>query len=384
MKVCFITPYPPEKDGVAVYTKRIIDNIPLPESAIMVLIRGQRTPSDGTYVKRVLSLSNIVKAFNTLRDFKPDIIHVQYSIPMYGLFSIPLLLLLLFMRRIYRVREVVTFHEVKRETDLLKSLGSVYFQIICFFFDHIIVHTNQAKDILENECYIKKPVSIIPLGSFVFSGEIASVKEIAKTFPLPSNPYILYFGYIHIDKGIEYAIEAFNMLLKKNPNWKKELSFLIVGSVRPRKGIFRYFGKLDHEYYERLKKLVEKYGLSRNIQFISYIPDTYVYTLIHQSKFLVLPYTNTEQSGVLHVAIAGEKPVIASNIGGMKETLEKVGILVSPRDSKAIADVMEELVLDNKKYRELVEKYKQLHKKLSIEAITREIVKLYKQVLIQK
>ena len=61
-----------------------------------------------------------------------------------------------------------------------------------------------------------------------------------------------------------------------------------------------------------------------------YIPDDEVEALFRAADVTVLPYRSATQSGVTHVAYALGCPVIATNVGGITETVRE-GETGSPR-----------------------------------------------------
>lgn len=94
-----------------------------------------------------------------------------------------------------------------------------------------------------------------------------------------------------------------------------------------------------------------------------------------------MPYTNVDQSGVLNIALASHKPVIASNIGGLKETLKEAGILVPKKNPYAIAEKIIQLTKNKKLYNQIVEKYKEIDKKQNTRVITKILIKQYNELL---
>ena len=65
-----------------------------------------------------------------------------------------------------------------------------------------------------------------------------------------------------------------------------------------------------------------------------------------ECSVVVLPYTDASSSGVIPVAYAFEKPVVATNVGGLPEMVEngETGYLVPPRNPQAIADAVISLI----------------------------------------
>ena len=77
--------------------------------------------------------------------------------------------------------------------------------------------------------------------------------------------------------------------------------------------------------------------------------------IIPSCDLLVLP-SFTESFGlVLIEALACGKPVIGSNVGGIKEIItEDVGLLIDPNDSTDLANAIDRILTDN----DLMEKFK--------------------------
>jgi glycosyltransferase involved in cell wall biosynthesis len=277
---------------------------------------------------------------------------------------------------------MVNYHEVKRETDLFGDLGKIYYYLISKIFDKIFVHTTEAKKILIFGCKVNKSkIKVIPHGTYEFKNKNDFSKEIIRKFGLKDKKIILYFGYIHVDKGIQYLLEASKILLKQNPKLNDNYIVLISGIVRPREGLFKIFEKKDQTYLKNLLNLKNELGLNSFVKFTGFIEDKYMYSLLNLAKVIVLPYTNVEQSGVLNLALAVHKPVVASEIGGLKETLQKAGILVPPANSEKIANSILQLFEDKKYYNDIVRQYKELNYIQSTKNITKNLINEYKSLI---
>lgn len=77
--------------------------------------------------------------------------------------------------------------------------------------------------------------------------------------------------------------------------------------------------------------------------------------LIQAAAVVVCPYTDATQSGVIMTAFAFGKPVVATRVGGIPEVVREgqTGVLVPPRDPKALARAITELLLDESKRRRM-------------------------------
>ena len=71
-----------------------------------------------------------------------------------------------------------------------------------------------------------------------------------------------------------------------------------------------------------------------------FVEDKDVPKYFLESSLVVAPYIDASQSGIISLAFNFGRPVIATNVGSIPEIVKDNvnGILVNPRDSKAIAD----------------------------------------------
>ncbi|WP_353475862.1 glycosyltransferase family 4 protein (plasmid) [Salipiger sp. H15] len=79
-----------------------------------------------------------------------------------------------------------------------------------------------------------------------------------------------------------------------------------------------------------------------------FIPDAEVAELFTDADLVVLPYTEASQSGVLHVAAAFGRPVVATDVGELRSTVEAngLGVIVPPSDPARLAGAILELAED--------------------------------------
>ena len=120
-----------------------------------------------------------------------------------------------------------------------------------------------------------------------------------KQIPFPATQYILFFGQLSYYKGIDLLLEAIPKVLRTYPNEH----FVIAGKSSG---------------FNFDKKLLEQYA--HHITFIEdYLSIEQLSHLIHSSKFVVCPYREATQSGVLMTAFAMGKTVLATKIGAFPE-----------------------------------------------------------------
>ena len=90
MKICIISFYPPEKEGVGQFTKRLVGNLNIKEYDISVLTFNYKSIYKEKNIFQILGASpkNIIETYASLTSIKPDIIHIQYTTPVYRMYSV--------------------------------------------------------------------------------------------------------------------------------------------------------------------------------------------------------------------------------------------------------------------------------------------------------
>ena len=147
------------------------------------------------------------------------------------------------------------------------------------------------------------------------------------TKPKPKN--VLFFGRISPYKGLEYLCEAMKLVHEEIP----DASLTIARS-----------GKM---YFD-----IEPYKHFGNIEVRNhYIDMTELSDMLSRCSISVCPYTDATQSGVIMTSFSLYKPVVATNVGGLGEMIDdrKSGLLVSPKDPKALAEAIISLLSDEDK-----------------------------------
>ncbi|MCD6571383.1 MAG: glycosyltransferase family 4 protein [Deltaproteobacteria bacterium] len=142
-------------------------------------------------------------------------------------------------------------------------------------------------------------------------------------------------------KGHEYFIRAAQLVTKKFPKCK----FLILGEevIKKEKG-----------YKQRLIELSKSLNLDDNIIFTGFRND--VPNILLQSDVVVLSSILPDPlPTVVLEAMAVAKPVVATNVGGVPEMVvdKETGLLVPPKDYKAMANAILKLLMDKEYSRRL-------------------------------
>jgi glycosyltransferase involved in cell wall biosynthesis len=149
----------------------------------------------------------------------------------------------------------------------------------------------------------------------------------------PESRVIGYVGLITRRKGIEYLIQAFDLVRKGYP----EARLVIIGGHRTG----------EEDYLAELKALISSRSLDGNILFTGPLAD--VREALHSLDIVVLPSLEERCSRTLIESLACGKAVVATRVGGTPEIIEhdRSGLLVDPRNAVSLAAEMQRLLGDD-------------------------------------
>lgn len=131
---------------------------------------------------------------------------------------------------------------------------------------------------------------------------------------------LLFFGLVRKYKGLMDLIDALSMVKTRN------LTCLIAGEFYDKKA--RYVSR------------IEELGLIHKVRIVDrYIPNEEVEPFFAAADAVVLPYRSATQSSIVQMAFRYGRPVIATTVGGLPESVDdgRTGLLVPPRDPHALA-----------------------------------------------
>jgi alpha-maltose-1-phosphate synthase len=286
-----------------------------------------------------------------------DIVHIQGQSYLFFLF-VPLL-------KLRKKRIFWTMHDVDfRSTSpgIRGKLESFQVKLLCQNeklsrqVNVIIVHGSMLKDKLVSRGLNKNKIHVLPHFDYSYLLLLNSKSDANN-----SNEYVLLFGKIKPYKGIDILIKASRIVRKKLGN---KFRVMIAG-----KGNGSYLDSLlrteDLEYIQIRNEFIRDFE----------IPE-----LFKKAKFLVLPYTDASQSGVISLAYTFSKPVIVSNVGSIAEYVEHgiTGLTFEAGDSTQLANCIIELVESAERCIEMGKKaHQKLIKEMSLERCAAIINELY-------
>lgn len=267
----------------------------------------------------LMQMRVISKILQDIKKFDPDVIHLQEGHLWFNL-ALPL---------VKRYPLVLTIHDAKPHVGDKDSQKTPQWVVDVGQRrgDQIIVHARHLKEVVVERLHIPgEKIHVIPhivLGDDTIQDEI------------PEEDYlILFFGRIWEYKGLEYLIRAEPMITAQIP----QARIMIAGEGE------------DFNRYRRMMVHPDNF-----IVYNEYVSDDRRAELFRRASVVVLPYIDASQSGVIPVAYASAKPVVATTVGGLPEMVDhgQTGYLVPPRDEGALAEAIVRLLLDKEHRRRL-------------------------------
>jgi D-inositol-3-phosphate glycosyltransferase len=294
-------------------------------------LRGDQSARAGLSRKIVRILAYYGRLIQYAAVARPTLFHILWN-NKFELFDRTLLML---YYRLLGKKIVFTAHNVnaaqRDSRDNLLNRLSLRFQYR--MSDHIFVHTERMKAALLADFDVPATkVSVIPFGiNNVFPRtQITSAMAKQRVGVHDDEKTVLFFGQIAPYKGLEYLVAAMAELRPRRGDFK----LIIAG--RPKPG--------NEPYWDQIRQEISRAGLREHvIEKIEFIPDDEVELYLKAADVVVIPYTHIFQSGVPFLAYSYGLPVVATDVGSLREDIidGKTGFICRPRDPVDLAKCLE-------------------------------------------
>jgi len=373
MKIISLGPAYPYRGGLASFNDRLAQQFLAEGNDVEIFTFSLQYPKflfpgktqftdgpcpDNLTVKRIVNSINPLNWISTglkIRKRKPDILLLRFWLPFMG----------------------PCFGTIAR---LAKS--NRHTKVICIF-DNVIPHEKRTGDkvltryltnsidgaivmsrtVLNDLAIYREniPVILSPHPLFDNYGPIIDRKEALSKLDLNSgDSFLLFFGFIRAYKGLDLLIEAFSDKRLRSRN----LKLIIAGE----------FYEDDTPY----RNLVKKKNLESEVIFFDhFIRDNEVSVFFSVADLVVQPYRSATQSGVTQIAFYFEKPMLVTDVGGLREIVadQKCGYVVKP-EVDAIANAIVDF-FDNNRKGVFTEGVRQEKEKFSWDKMTKAIIEVY-------
>jgi N-acetyl-alpha-D-glucosaminyl L-malate synthase BshA len=344
MKIAMIGQFPPHIGGVGVHihslSKELVKNgdevfvITYPHKDIMdidgIKVIGTKGPNIAGFRSLFFLFIGTIQLIRLIRKYNIDIIHGHYLFPsglvavLAGLFTKKKVYvtahgsdMFCLYKQHFFIKPIIKF--VLKKADKILVVSEALKNEILKINNHKL---NDKIDISWNSVDLNK---FKPNNDYVFKKEL--VKELAIDW---NKPIVLFIGNIIKRKNVKTIIDAKKLM-------KESCILVIVG---------------DGPLLNSLKEKVNNENIS-DVLFTGSRRD--IENIIPSSSVLVLPSYSESFGLVLIESLACGKPVIGSNVGGIKEIItENVGLLIDPHSPQDLANTID-LILSNDELRENME-----------------------------
>lgn len=380
MKVTLVGTAHPFRGGIAVFIERLArafkqnkDEVRISTFTLQypkILFPGETQlssspkPTDLNITQEVNSINpfNWIKVGNKIRKEKPDLVIFKYWIP----FMAPSLGTI--ARRIRKNKHTKVIVVVDNIIPHEKRFGDN--ALNKYFVKSVDAFVAMSQSVLDDLKTFdnQKPKLLSPHPLYDNFGKAKTREEALNSLGLDAQyNYMLFFGIIRQYKGLDILLKAFAD--KRLNNGKNKL--IVAGE----------FYEDDTVYQD----LIKKHQLQDAIVLATkFIPDEEVVNYFCAADIIVQPYKHATQSGVTQIAYHYEKPMLVTDVGGLKEIVphNKVGYVTNPNEQE-VADALVDFY-DNNRSQEFIAGVKDEKQKYTWQTMIDNIYKLYQETKMKK
>lgn len=204
-----------------------------------------------------------------------------------------------------------------------------------FLADSVSVASEALKRLVLRRGADKKKVFIAPVGADLqqFRPDRAAA-EVREKFGIGEALLVLYHGQLHSCQYVRQFLEAIKLLSKKQDCAR--LRFMVMGSGSD---------------LGPLQTFAHELGITDKVIFTDFVPHADVPQHIAAADICVAPFEDNEVTrckSPLKIVeyLASGKPIVASDVGEVRNMVEGVGLLVEPGKPEALAKGILELAGD--------------------------------------
>jgi glycosyltransferase involved in cell wall biosynthesis len=273
-------------------------------------------------------LVDVLRVVRVLRRLEVDVVHVQYAPVSFRWRRAAHLLPLLIRQPV-----VVTAHEV----DALP-----FREALVRYAKTTLATTPQHAARLQ----AARRLRLVPIGPNIQPppGDPRQLAQEARAhWKIPqAAPLVVFFGFLHPVKGLEYLVRGFQQVRQRLPEARLVLAGGWESLALP--------GPEGRAYRDRLLMLRDDLGLQTAVQVTGYVPDAAVSGLLFAADVVALPFTYglSFKSGSLLAALAHGAPVVGTLAPADDDDCARQEYLrrVAPRDAGALAESLLDLLGD--------------------------------------
>lgn len=293
---------------VIYYASSSVDNRKIVEKSNLICRFYDTYHSKLTYLASIIFKQKINDVLKDIRREKPEVVYC----PMNDLWT-PFI-----FRKLSGTIRVKTIHDVGVHEGNNSIINKIWNNSQFKHAEKYVILSKGFLPVLIKKGINSKDIIVIPHAGFDYYLDTGNKKTFATQ---KESKILLFFGRIDKYKGLEVLLSAMEIVLIKMPS----LKLLIAGNgdIAP--------------YQSLINKLGDSVILKNG-----WIADEDVASIVSMSSAVVLPYIHATQSGVIPLAYAFSKPVIATNVGCLGEQVldGETGILVEKNNPRLLSEAI--------------------------------------------
>ena len=357
MKIAYISTYPPRECGIATFNQNLMRAInanfparksPLEGGFVVALNDSENLPEyeypeEVKYIIRQNHQKDYIRAANYINTSSAYVCIMEHEFGIYGgesgIYILPL---------INRLEKplISILHTILKEPSYVQR---IIIREIAEQSSKIIVMSKRAVEFLTTIYDIPADkIQIIEHG--VPDVEAPIDNPIKNLSQFKNHRVLLTFGLISRNKGLETVVNALPKIVEKHP----DVMYVVLGNTHP--GVIKNSGE---EYRDHLKSLAAQLGVSKNLSFINkFVTEEELVDYLTACEIYVTPYLNEAQitSGTLSYAVGAGAAVVSTPYWHATELLDhNRGRLFDFKDTEALADIINELLDQERLLKELKE-----------------------------
>jgi len=396
MRLCVITPYPPDLNGISQYAWNVVQGLAHSGQVNAITVLAEHPPATSqplasplvpphnghrpaaVVTRRLWRRDDLLAAPRLARavwDERPDVIWLNLDFTMFGASRPANFLGLLGPVLAQRAGRpmVVTLHQILEATPPT-SIGAKNGRLthwglrtatqLLLNAEAVCVTLRRYRRTLRAH-YAAHHVHHIPLGA-------AHPPEF---LPHPADALtenILFFGFAAPFKGVAVLLDAFERLKQTRP----QATLTFAGS--------------DHKRFPGYSAAVQAAVAARNghgptgIHWLGPQSEAQLRELFARARVVVLPYlATTGASSVLHRAAAFGRPVVASDLPDLRAAAEEEGLVLdyaAPGDPAALAAALDSLLSDPARQAEAARSNLAVMRRLTLEHTCARYLEVFESV----
>jgi len=330
--VLFLGSYPPRECGIATFTKDVVDSYDRAfgfRSQVVAIDEpggdARRYPPEVVARIGEQDRYSYLQAADFINRHPSEVLNIQHE---YGLFGGERGEWLIDLIHAVEKPVVVTLHTVLPDPD--ETMLRVTREL-CASASKVISLSETGRSLLEST-YGIDPERLQVIHHGVPDVPFRDTDPEKAAFGIGQRLVISTFGLINRGKGLEYAIEAMQAVVKRHP----EALYLVLGQTHP--VVRRNEGE---SYRESLQAMVRERGLQYNVQLVDkYLDFEELVGYLAATDIYLTPYLNPVQivSGTLAYAAGCGKAIVSTPYLYAQELLaHNRGFLCEFRDAASIA-----------------------------------------------